>query len=84
MTGALSLADVAARTDVLAVACSRCTRSGRYCLDTLIKQYNRRLGVPELLAKLSADCPKQLSVSAYDMCGAHCPELCALFLPKIE
>ena len=54
MTEALTLADVAAKTDVLVVACSRCDRAGRYRLDTLIKRYNRRLGMPTLLAKLSA------------------------------
>jgi hypothetical protein len=82
MTGALTLADVAARTPTLVVACTRCDRAGRYSLDTLIKRYNRRLGVPELLAKLSADCPQRLSVSASDLCGIHCPEMSKLFLAK--
>ena len=36
MTGAITLADVAARTDALVVACTRCDRAGRYSLDTLI------------------------------------------------
>jgi hypothetical protein len=34
-----------------------------------------------MLRTLSADCPKRQSVSAYDLCGVHCPELPALFLP---
>jgi hypothetical protein len=34
--GSLTLADVADRTDVLAVACGRCERAGRYPLATLI------------------------------------------------
>jgi hypothetical protein len=36
-------------------------------------------GVPALLALLSADCPKRAAVSAYDLCGVHCPELSAAF-----
>lgn len=33
--GSLTLGDVAAKTDVLVVACSRCTRSGSYPLFSL-------------------------------------------------
>jgi hypothetical protein len=33
--GSLTLADVAAKTDVLAVSCRRCDRAGRYPLATL-------------------------------------------------
>jgi hypothetical protein len=51
-------------------------------MHTLIKRYNRRMGVPALLGKLSADCPKRKSVSTYDLCGIHCPGLSALFLPQ--
>jgi hypothetical protein len=84
MTGAITLADVAARTDALVVACTRCDRAGRYSLDTLIINHGRRFGIPALLVKLSANCPKRLSVSGYDMCGIHAPELPALFMPKVE
>jgi hypothetical protein len=78
--GSITLGDVAARTDTLVVACTRCERAGRYSLHTLIKRYNRRLGVPTLLAKLSADCPKKQSTWAYDLCGAYCPDLPRLFM----
>jgi hypothetical protein len=37
--GSLTLADVAARTETLAVACSRCDRAGRYRLDRLIERH---------------------------------------------
>jgi hypothetical protein len=36
------------------------------------------------LRLLSADCPKRRSLSASDLCGVHCPELSALFLPKVS
>ncbi len=80
MTGSITLADVAARTDTLVMTCTRCNRAGRYSLHALIKRYNRRLGVPTLLDKLSADCPKRKSLSDHDLCGIHCPELSTLFL----
>jgi hypothetical protein len=69
--GSLTLADVAARTDVLAVACSRCDRAGRYPVAKLIDQRGRDFSIPELLRALSQDCPKRGSVNQYDMCGVR-------------
>jgi hypothetical protein len=80
MSGAITLADVAERTDTLSVACTRCERSGRYPGVLLVKRHDRRCGVPQLLHKMSADCPRRASVSTYDLCGVHCPELAGLFL----
>jgi hypothetical protein len=82
MTGSITLGDVAARTDTLVVAYTKCEWTERYSLRTLIRRRGRRCGVPKLLAKLSAGCPKGESVSAYDLCGIHCPELSALFLGR--
>jgi hypothetical protein len=81
--GSIILADVAERTAVLAIACTRCDRAGKYSMDTLIDRYGLAFGVPALLRLLSADCPKRRSLSASDLCGVHCPELSALFLPKV-
>jgi hypothetical protein len=81
MTGALTLEDVAARTDVLVMACSRCDRAGRYRVQTLIGHHGRGYGVPALLRTPSADCPKrQAAASIYDLCGIYCPEPSKLFL----
>jgi hypothetical protein len=80
--GSLSLGDVASRTADLAVACTRCYRAGRYHLAKLIDRHGSAFPVPELLRLLSADCPKRASVSAYDVCGAHFPELYGLFRQK--
>jgi hypothetical protein len=73
------LGDVAARTDALEVACTRCDRAGRYPLATLIERHGRSFPIPTLRA-FSEDCPKRFSVSAYDLCGVHCPELARLFM----
>jgi len=80
-SGSITLADVAERTEVLAVMCSRCDRAGRYRLDALIEWHGPACGIPALLRMLSADCSKRESVSTYDLCGIHCPGLPALFLP---
>ena len=42
--GSITLFQVAAHTKVLAVACSRCDRAGRYRLDTLIAGRSRPKG----------------------------------------
>ena len=84
MTGSITLADVAARTDALVVACTRCDRAGRYSVGTLIRRHGRRFGIPSVLTKLSADCAKRESLSAYDLCGIHAPELSELFLEKAK
>jgi hypothetical protein len=77
--GSITLSDVAKHTDVLAVACSRCDRAGRYRLDTLIERHGSAFGVPMLLRLLSQDCPKRKSITVYDICGIHCPELPTFF-----
>ena len=77
--GSITLGQVAEHTAVLAVACSRCDRAGRYSLDTLIARHGPGFGIPELLRLLSDDCPKRHSLSAYDLCGVHCPDLPTFF-----
>jgi hypothetical protein len=78
-SGSITLGGVAARSDVLIVACTRCDRAGRYQVVRLIETYGAALPIPLLLRTLSADCPKRESVSHYDLCGIHCPGLPALF-----
>lgn len=77
--GSLTLAAVAERTNVLAVACTRCDRAGRYRLAGLIERHGPGFAIPALLRALSADCPRRRSVSPYDLCGIHCPGLAAPF-----
>jgi hypothetical protein len=68
----LTLSDVAAETDVLAVACTRCDRAGRHSLEPLIKRYGAQFSVPNLLRLLSVGCPMRESVSPYALCGIYC------------
>lgn len=59
MSGSITLEEVAEHTAVLAVACTRCDRAGRYNLDTLIARHGANYGIPDLLHLLSDDCPKR-------------------------
>jgi hypothetical protein len=77
--GTITLADIAARTDTLSIACTKCDRAGRYPLATLIKRYAPELSIPDLLRILSAGCPMRESVSPDALCGAYCPDLLRLF-----
>jgi hypothetical protein len=79
MTGSIILGDVAQRAQVLAIACSRCERAGRYPVVTLIARYGAACPVPLLLRRLSADCPKRQVESQYDTCGMNAPDLPTLF-----
>jgi hypothetical protein len=78
--GSLTLADVAARAPILILACSRCERAGQYGLATLIERHGPGFTIPALLQMLSSDCSKRQSISAYDLCGIHGPDLPALFM----
>jgi hypothetical protein len=56
------------------------TKLGMYRLETLIARHGADFGIPDLLRLLSDDCPKRKSVTIYDRCGVHCPELPGFFL----
>jgi hypothetical protein len=53
-------------------------------MATLIERHGRSFPVPELLRELSVDCAKRQSVSQYDLCGVHCPELPAMFMQPVQ
>jgi hypothetical protein len=83
-SGSITLGEAAKHTAVLTVACSRCERVGKYRLETLIARHGEDFGIPDLLRMLSDDCPKRKSVTIYDRCGVHCPELPSFFLGKTD
>ena len=66
-----TLADVIARTDALAIACSKCDRAGQYPVTPLIERYGPQFAVADLLRLLSVGCPMRESISPYASCGIH-------------
>jgi hypothetical protein len=83
-SGSITLGEAAEHTAVLVVACTRCDRAGQYNLDTLIARHGEDFGIPDLLRLLSDDCPKRKSITVYDLCGVHCPQLPSFFLGKTD
>ena len=81
--GALTLGQVADRVVMLDVVCNQCDRRG--CLSTahLVHQHGRRVTMPTLLDLLARDCERRRGGSMYQACGAHFPQLPALFREQI-
>lgn len=71
--GSVTLADVAARTTHIEVACTRCERRGRYRLIKLIATYGEDFRMTDLGMQL-ADCPKR-KASVGERCDVYYPGL---------
>jgi len=76
-SGAHILSDFEGKFDALTFVCSKCDRRGRYNLATLIDRFGADATVPNVLAEISADCPRRSPnrKSALDLCGVHVHEL---------
>jgi hypothetical protein len=66
--GAQILSDV--RVPVLTVVCDLCDRREQFDVEALKRQHGGDVKMPELLARLVADCPRQQAFSIYDRCRA--------------
>ena len=75
--GSITLADVAARTVILAVACTQCSRSGRSRISTLIGQHGAGCAIPDLRRVLVSGCPKR--GNAHGGCDVWFPMLPGMF-----
>jgi len=84
MTGPITLAQVAAKTGLLELACSRCERYSRLSVEKLIDDYGAGMGLAELQDKLAKGCPKLEGGRYADRCGAHFPQLSKNVLAKLE
>ena len=56
MTTSVTLADIAARIDMLEIRCSRCDRAGRRRVSRLIEQYGKSMRLPDLRTALVQSC----------------------------
>jgi hypothetical protein len=66
--GAQILSDV--RVPVLTGVCDLCDRREQFDVEALKRQHGGDVKMPELLARLVADCPRQQAFSNYDRCRA--------------
>jgi hypothetical protein len=76
--GAVLLSDLTERgLRTIEIACATCERRGRYGVLRLSAKYGD-IGLPDLKATLTADCPRAAHVSPYERCKAY-----YVNLPKI-
>jgi len=74
-----TLGEIAARTGMLTVACSRCEHRGRYRLDNLIARHGANAGVRVIVPDLTADCLRRDTAALMERCDVLFPELLRLF-----
>ena len=71
-SGSISLAEHPA--SMVRLKCSKCGRSGHYRKAALIEKYGANVPLPDLLHRISADCPKMAALGN-DPCGANYRDL---------
>ncbi|WP_087670879.1 hypothetical protein [Caballeronia humi] len=76
-TGSVALAEVAARASHLDVACTRCSRRGRYRLARLVEQFGGDYAMTDLGAEL-ANCPSRSATAHGERCDVYFPCLPAI------
>jgi hypothetical protein len=73
--GAITFNDLHGKLSALRVVCEKCGRVGRYNVGPLIDQRGHDGKVVDLLAEITADCPRRAARNFNDRCGANCPDL---------
>jgi hypothetical protein len=73
--GAITFGDLVGKLDLLAVACEKCGRSGRYSVHRLIEQRGRDGKIIDWKDGITADCPRRKAANYSDQCAARCPDL---------
>jgi hypothetical protein len=73
--GVITPRDLLGKVDVLAVECSKCGRSGRYRVATLVRLIGADGKLTDWLCDLTADCPRRRAGNVSDQCDARCPNL---------
>ena len=70
-SGAITLSglDVPEGAVHLTVVCTQCGREGRYLVRRLMVQHGY-MGLPDLLALMTQDCPRHQNVAIHDRCNA--------------
>lgn len=77
--GSVTLGDVAARSNRIDVACSRCDRRGQYSLSRFVGKLGEDFPMTDLAAHI-ADCPKR-NGPAWERCDIYYPGLGAIMGP---
>jgi hypothetical protein len=75
LNGTIIFGDLEGKLHTIRVECSTCTRAGQYWIARLIEQRGRDGKIADLLAEVSADCPRRAAGRMNDQCGVRCPDL---------
>ena len=70
-SGAITLSDLDVPEGAvqLTIVCTPCGREGRYLVSRLFSQHGD-MGLPDVLALMTQDCPKHQTVAIHDRCNA--------------
>lgn len=82
MSSIITLAEVAARTTHIIIACGTCRGRTRLQVDQLLRIHGPHMPMPELLRILARDCPRLDSWGITDRCDVYCPTLGELSGPN--
>jgi hypothetical protein len=63
------------RSEIVALACNKCERRGRYRKSSLVAIHGPKIALSDLRSRFAADCPKMRSPCVNDDCGVHYPDL---------
>jgi hypothetical protein len=72
--GAVTLGDIVGRVRMLEIACRHCERHGWLSVARLVEEHGADFTLPYLRERLAGDCPRLLSASIYERCGAYFPQ----------
>jgi hypothetical protein len=81
--GAITLAQGAAKTAMLEIACSQCGRRSRRNVQKVIVEYGANIGLPDLKEKLAKRCLRLQSSYTHERCGVHYPRLPEMFWKEL-
>jgi hypothetical protein len=77
MTTSVTLADIAARINMLEIRCGRCDRIGRRRVSRLFEQHGGAMSLPDLRTELAQGC-EHVNGRDYDRCDVFFPQLAAV------
>lgn len=79
MSDVITFGRAATKLAMLELACRRCERKGRYRLAGLIEKHGADTSIPDWLYGIRLACPLHSTVSLYQQCMVHCPNLATVF-----
>jgi hypothetical protein len=74
----ITLGDIAGKTRLLDVECTRCDRRGRINVDARLALHGPDCPISRITGPMHADCPRNQHGPVYQRCDVRCPDLVRL------